>query len=57
MVRPDTHLVREDQRVWERDISIGRTQGRNGGDSGGNVLVRGMGLFRCPGALTALLTG
>lgn len=56
MVRSDTHLVWEDQRVWERDISIGRTQGRSGGDAGGDVLVRGWAFSDVLGALIALLT-
>lgn len=50
MVRPDTDLMWGDQREWERENSIARTQGRSGGgDSGGDTLESRMGLFRCSG--------
>lgn len=53
-VRSDPDLVWEDQRCG-RAISTRRTPCRNGGDGGEDMLERWMGLFRCSGALTALL--
>lgn len=49
VIRPDTDLKWGDQREWERENSIARTQGRSGGDSGGDTLESKMGLFRCSG--------
>lgn len=55
-VRSDPDLVWEDQRCG-REISTRRTHRRSGGDGGEDMLERRMGLFRCSGALIALLMG
>lgn len=49
MVRPDTDLMWGDQREWERENSIARTQGGSGGDSGGDTLESRVDLLRCSG--------